>query len=237
MPTFEVRPDIINTNKININIDENGLEWLSQPSNTGYVNAPPKLLERFYYTRELLKTRVISVKPKLDTQLLVTAITMEFPNSLDKDTFYRKAKSSGNLVVNLLKGLEPYGWKVKSKSDNEYNTSVYKPVAYINFGTDIGPFTPIVASSIYSFIIENLYTVEDENNVLTTFSNLSTPNGSINRRITRNAAANTGNNRRAPLPASGPPSVQSLPSSTQSVASVPSLPKKSRKSRKSRFNR
>jgi hypothetical protein len=66
MPTFEVSPDIINTNKININIDENGLEWLSQPSNIGYVNAPPKLLERFYYTRELLKTKVISVKPKLD---------------------------------------------------------------------------------------------------------------------------------------------------------------------------
>lgn len=235
MPTFEVSPDIINTNKININIDENGLEWLSQPSNTGYVNAPPKLLERFYYSREFLKTKVISVKPKLDVQVLTTAIDMCFPNPSDKDAFSRKAQS-GNKIVNLLKGIEPYGWKVKSRTDNEYSTSVYRPVAYINLGSDIGPFRPIIANSIYSFIIENLYAAEDVNNAATTFSNLSTPKGSVNRtRGTKNAAANTGNTRRAPLPASGPASVQSLPSSTQSIASVPSLPK--RKTRKSRANR
>lgn len=178
MAELIIEPDYMNAFRISLHINENGLEYVKQTIHPKYVNEAPEILEKIFYTRDLLKGRAIQLNHKRE---LGNQYGLGVDNRYPGVNYH---KQSFNVMRSKL---QKFGWKVIIQEGDIHQTKFYRFVSTINLGgvSDIGPFTPENASKIYTFIVTNLYPEGQENNVVSISSEVSASPRVNARNVTR----------------------------------------------------
>ena len=157
MSELVIEPDYMNAFKISFHINEHGLEMIKEPVRPKYLNEYPVAQDKTFYTRDILKGRVISVTHK-----------QEFGSQ------YTLGVGGKYLGVNYQKQdfkvmkqkLQKFGWKATKEEGDIHETKFYRIVSAVNLGAaDIGSFTNENANKIYTFVRSNLYSDDHGNNV------------------------------------------------------------------------
>ena len=173
-----IEPDYMNDFRISFHINDNGLEYIKQTIHPKYVNEAPEILEKIFYTRDLLKGRAIQLihKKELGSQYSLS-VSQKYPGV----DYHRQSFNA------MRSKLQKFGWKVLTQEGEDIQIKFYRFVSTINLGgvSDIGPFTPETANKIYTFIITNLYPESHENNAVSVRTEVSASPRVNARNVTR----------------------------------------------------
>ena len=206
MDELVIQPDYMNAFRISFHISDAGIEYLKKTIHPRYVNEAPKIIERVFYPKHVLKGKIITITHKKE-------VSSRFIQ------MYEKPNRQGLSFEQLRESVKSDGWKTTKQPtahDQDITTVFYRFASMIHLGDlDIGPFTSENANRIYDFLKPAIEEFSDEKN--TQMEALINTIATIGSRISERGPATVQLGAPSPQPDPADPADPAQPASSGNI--------------------